>query len=128
MLPNIHERTERKLYDKILYEQHLHRIKTMLPTIDNSPPRKQPVSNRRLMEHIRKTRKIDFENKELLIRLAKCVQKSSIDNKLSPHIISHQKFKTKLSRTRAQLEANKITTENQMLLNRIINIPPTMKF
>ena len=128
MLPNIHGRTERKLYDKILYEQHLHRIKTMLPTIDNSPPRKQPVSNRRLMEHIRKTRKIDFENKELLIRLAKCVQKSSIDNKLSPHIISLQKFKTKLSRTRAQLEANKITTENQMLLNRIINIPPTMKF
>jgi len=126
MLPDIHNRPERKLYDKLLYEQHIHRIKNILPTIDTSCPKKHPLSNRKIIDDLRLKKKIEKENSELLLRLAKTIQTSSIDNKLSPYINNYRKFKSKLSKIRQKSNNDKITKENKELLKRIIEVSPTL--
>ena len=126
MIPDIHNRPERKLYDKILYEQHLDRIKNILPTIDNKAPRKHPLSNRKQIEDTQRYKKIEKENSNILLRIAKTIQKSSIDNALSPHIESYRKFQHKLIQNRNKVYNNKITKENQLLLKRIIEVRPTI--
>lgn len=126
MLPDIHNKPERKLYDKILYEQHVTRVKNMLPTIDNRPPRKHPLSNRKIMEENRKRRKIEKENFNILLRIAKSVQTSSIDNKLSKDINRCRKFKKQLTMKRKLSEHRKIITNNHKLLKRIIEVQPSV--
>ena len=126
MLPDIHNKPERKLYDKILYEQHVTRVKNMLPTIDNRPPRKHPLSNRKIMEENRKRREIEKENFNILLRIAKSVQTSSLDNKLSQYINRHRQFKRKLSMKRKLIEHKKITMNNHKLLKRIIEVQPNV--
>lgn len=119
----------RKLYDKILYEQHVERVKNMLPTIDNSTPRKMPFnSRRRLDDRKMKDKIIQKENYQLLLNLAKVIQKSSIDNKLSKHVKDTQNFKQHLLRIKRKTELRKITNENLQLLKRIQNVPPTLHF
>ena len=39
-------RPERKGYDKVIYEQHVNRLKTIQPTVDNKPPHEKPMSNK----------------------------------------------------------------------------------
>jgi len=126
MLPDIHNKPERKLYDKILYEQHVTRVKNMLPTIDNRPPRKHPLSNRKIMEENRKRREIEKENFNILLRIAKSVQTSSLDNKLSRYINRHRQFKRKLTMKRKLIEHRKITMNNHKLLKRIIEVQPNV--
>jgi hypothetical protein len=116
MLPDIHNRPERRLYDKVLYEQHIDRVKNML----------HPMSNRKIMDDFRMKKKIEKENYNILLRIAKSIQTTSIDNKLSPYINNHREFKKKLSRTRKRLEHEKITKDNQLLLKRIIEVPPSV--
>ena len=119
----------RKLYDKILYEQHLERVKNMLPTIDNSTPRRLPLINhRRLDDRKMKDRIIQKENYQILLNLAKVIQKSSIDNKLSNHVKETQTFKQHLLRIKRKNELKKITDENLQLLKRIQDVPPTIHF
>lgn len=121
--------TQRKSYDKILYEQHVERVKNMLPTIDNSTPRRHLLNdNRRLEDRIVKYRKIQQENMKLLMNIAKTIQKSSIDNKLSKHVKDTQDFHRRLLRIRRNNELKKITDENLQLLKRIQNVPPTIRF
>lgn len=126
MLPDIHNKPERKLYDKILYEQHVTRVKNILPTIDNRPPRKHPLSNRKIMEENRKRREIEKENFNILLRIAKSVQTSSLDNKLSRYINRHRQFKRKLTMKRKLIEHKKITMNNHKLLKRIIEVKPNV--
>lgn len=126
MLPDIHNKPERKLYDKILYEQHVTRVKNMLPTIDNRPPRKHPLSNRKIMEENRKRREIEKENFNILLRIAKSVQTSSLDNKLSRYINRHRQFKRKLTMKRKLIEHKKTTMNNHKLLKRIIEVQPNV--
>ena len=126
MLPDIHNKPERKLYDKILYEQHVTRVKNILPTIDNRPPRKHPLSNRKIMEENRTRKKIEQENFNILIRIAKSVQTSSIDNKLSKHINRYRKFKKQLTMKRKLSEHRKIIINNHKLLKRIIEVQPSV--
>lgn len=126
MLPDIHNKPERKLYDKILYEQHVARVKNMLPTIDNKPPRKHPLSNRKIIEENRKRKEIEKENFNILIRIAKSVQTSSLDNKLSQYINRHRQFKRKLTMKRKLIEHKKITMNNHKLLKRIIEVQPNV--
>ena len=126
MLPDIHNRPERRLYDKVLYEQHLDRVQNMLPTIDTGPPRKHPLSNRKIMNDLRMKKKIEKENRNILFHIAKTIQTSSLVNKLSPYVINHRVFKKKLSRTRKRLEQEKITKNNQLLLKRIQEVPPNI--
>lgn len=126
MLPDIHNRPERRLYDKVLYEQHIDRVKNMLPTVDTGPPRKHPMSNRKIIDDFRMKKKIEKENYNILLRIAKSIQTTSIDNTLSPYINNHREFKRKLTRTRKRLEHEKITKDNQLLLKRIIEVPPSV--
>ena len=39
-------RPERRGYDKVIYEQHVARIKTMAPTVDTKSPHEKPFSNK----------------------------------------------------------------------------------
>lgn len=39
-------RPERQGYDKIIYQQHVERIKKMAPTVDSGPPHEKPFSNK----------------------------------------------------------------------------------
>ena len=120
---------ERKSYDKILYEQHVERVKNMLPTIDNSTPRRLPFNDhRRLVDRMVKDRIIQQENIQMLMNIAKVIQKSSIDNKLSKHVKDTQEFKQRLLRIKRLNELKKITGENVQLLKRIQNVPPTIQF
>jgi hypothetical protein len=120
--------SQRKSYDKILYEQHVERVKNMLPTIDNSTPRRHPFNdNRRLEDRIVKYRKIQQENMKLLMNIAKTIQKSSIDNKLSKHVKNTQNFHRRLLRIKRNNELKQITDENRQLLKRIQTVPPTIR-
>ena len=120
--------SQRKSYDKILYEQHVERVKNMLPTIDNSTPRRDPFNdNRRLEDRIVKYRKIQQENMKLLMNIAKTIQKSSIDNKLSKHVKNTQNFHRRLLRIKRNNELKQITDENRQLLKRIQTVPPTIR-
>lgn len=120
---------QRKSYDKILYEQHVERVKNMLPTIDNSTPRRLPFNDhRRLADRMVKDRIIQQENIQMLMNIAKVIQKSSIDNKLSKHVKDTQEFKQRLLRIKRLNELKKITGENLQLLKRIQNVPPTIQF
>jgi len=120
------QRSERRLYDKILYEQHLERMKSMLPTIDNNEPRKHPFNHRRLRELIAQTRKIEKENIQILQNIAIAIQKSNIENTLSNHVQNIRNFKKQLYRVKRKNELQKITNENLQLLSRIQTVPPTI--
>jgi E3 ubiquitin-protein ligase TRIP12 len=60
----------------------------------------------------------------LLERLAKIVQKKTLDNTVHESVAMHQKLKKKISITRKRIEMQKITEENQRLLKRIQEVPP----
>jgi len=120
------QRSERRLYDKVLYEQHIERIKCMLPTVDNNEPRKHPFNHRRLRELIAQNRKIEKENIKILQNIATAIQQPTIDNTLSNHVQNIRNFKKQLYRTKRKNELQKITYENQQLLTRIQTVPPTI--
>jgi hypothetical protein len=126
MLSCIHQRSERKLHDKVLYEQHLERMKSMLPAIDNNEPRKHPFNHRRLRELIAQTRKIEKENIQILQNIAIAIQKPTIDNTLSNHVQNVRNFKKQLYRLKRKNELQTITDENLKLLTRIQTVPPTI--
>jgi hypothetical protein len=75
-----------------------------------------------------KDRIIQQENIQMLMNIAKVIQKSSIDNKLSKHVKDTQEFKQRLLRIKRLNELKKITGENVQLLKRIQNVPPTIQF
>jgi hypothetical protein len=75
-----------------------------------------------------KERIIQQENIQLLTNIAKAIQRSSLDNKLSKHVKDTQEFKRRLLRIRRNNELKKITDENLQLLRRIQNVPPTIHF
>jgi methylphosphotriester-DNA--protein-cysteine methyltransferase len=117
-------RPERRGYDKITYEQHIERVKSMQPTLNCGPPRAHPLSNKREKDKIREFANIEFDNKLLLERLAKVVQQKTIDNEIHKSVQMHAQFKKKLGLTKKRLEMQKLTEENQRLLKRIQEVPP----
>ena len=117
-------RPERRGYESIIYQQHLERIKTMLPTVDAGPPREHPFSNKREMEKQRYVAVIEMDNRLMLERLAKVVQNKTIDNEIHKSVAMHSTFKKKLGLTKKRLEMQKITEENQRLLKRIQEVSP----
>lgn len=130
MIPSIYNtsRPERKGYNKILYEQHKERIQNMLPTIDNSIPKKLPINHNKIRERINRAKQIDKDNIKLLHNLAKIIQNSSIDNKLSKHVEDTRLFKKHLINVKRKQLHRKITNENLQLLDRIRKVPPTLNF
>ena len=76
-----------------------------------------------LNEQRRKLAAIETDNKILLERLTTIVQ-SKIDDKTHPLTAVHASFKIDMLRTKKRIETQKITSENQRLLQRIRNVPP----
>ena len=114
-----------------LYHTHklrMEKIKNGPPSIDTSPPRAHPLVKRRLMESIKMAKKIDRENKDMLFRLACVCQKSNIDNKLSSHIEDYRIFTNARIHRERMNRARKITKENRILENRIINVRHCLTF
>lgn len=72
----------------------------------------------------RKFAAIEFDNRLLLERLAKIVQKKTIDNEIHAFIEEQKVFKAKLAQEKKQTVAHKITDENRRLLQRIQEVPP----
>jgi E3 ubiquitin-protein ligase TRIP12 len=117
-------RSERRGFEKILYEQHLDRLRSAKGYVDCGPPRAHPLSNKAEMDKRRKFAAIEFDNKLLLERLAAVVQTKTIDNEMDKATQHHKVFKAKLSLTKKKLELQKITEENQRILKRIQEVPP----
>ncbi len=46
-------RPERKGYEKLNYEQHTERLRTIKSTVDCGPPRAHPLSNKREMDKVK---------------------------------------------------------------------------
>ena len=114
-----------------LYHTHklrLQKIKNGPPTIDTTPPCAHPLVKRRLMESIKMAKKIEKENRDILFRLADACQKSSIDNKLSSHIEDYRIFTRSRIHRERMIRAQKITKENRILENRIINARHCLSF
>ena len=40
------KRPDRRGFEKLMYEQHVERIKTMKASVDTNPPRPHPLSNK----------------------------------------------------------------------------------
>ena len=117
-------RSERRGFEKILYDQHLERIRTMKGAIDSGPPRAHPLGNKAEMDKRRKFAAIEFDNKLLLERLAAVVQTKTIDNEIDEVTQLHVVFKKKLSLSKKKMEMQKVTEENQRILKRIQEVPP----
>lgn len=89
-------RVDRKGYDKLLYENHLQRLREIKSEIDMDSPKPAPAifSKKMEIEYNRKVDAIHRENIALVTRL--CNQSSVIDNKHSRRLLDVQKFKQQL--------------------------------
>lgn len=89
-------RVDRKGYDKLLYENHLQRLREIKSAIDMDTPKPAPAmfSRKLEIEYNRKVDAIHRENIALVTRL--CNQSSVIDNKHSRQVLDVQKFKQQL--------------------------------
>jgi hypothetical protein len=121
-------RVDRKSRDLILYYQHLDRVKNMKTNIDNLEPKKHPFTNKFSIEKSIEKKRLEMENRIICERILKSGQQSRIDNKLSPSVISYQKFKEQIYIHKQKLLIKKINTENHKLLERIINVEPVYNF
>ena len=101
------------------YDDHLRRMAEMKSVTDSGPPRSAGKSRRREIERRRHYAAIELDNRLLLERLAKIMQKKTIDNE--NHNI---KFRRSLTDTHRKLELQRITQENQRLLRRIQETEP----
>jgi hypothetical protein len=71
---------DRKGYNKILYEQHLERVKNIKSSIDNSKPSKCPLSKKWENEYNRKIDHINDSNNKLVHRLITLTGKKNETN------------------------------------------------
>jgi hypothetical protein len=89
----------------------------MKPTVDCGPPREHPFSNKNAMDKQRFQAVVEMDNRLMLERLAKVVQNKTIDNEIHKSVAMHARFKKKLGLTKKRIEMQKLTEENQRLLN-----------
>jgi hypothetical protein len=47
-----YSRSDRRGFDKLLYEQHVERIRSVKGTVDNKPPRPHPLSNKNEIDKV----------------------------------------------------------------------------
>jgi len=117
-------RPERRGYDKMIYEQHVDRLKKMAPTINSGPPHKRPNSDKWEQDKRREFLAIEYDNKLMLERLAKAIQGKGIDNKIHNSVKFHQEFKRKLAQQTKRERLAKLTRENKKLLRSIQEVAP----
>lgn len=60
----------------------------------------------------------------MLERLAKVVQKTSIDNEIHKSVEMHARFKKQLLLTKKRIAMQKLTDDNHRILKRIQEVPP----
>jgi hypothetical protein len=89
-------RVDRKGYDRVLYDNHLQRVRDAKSTIDMDSPKPSPtIFSRKLeIEYNQKMDKINRDNRALVSRLIN--QRSAIDNAHSPQLIDVRKFKQQI--------------------------------
>lgn len=87
-------RVDRKGYDKLLYENHLQRIREIKSAIDMAKPAPTIFSRKMEIEYKRKMDKINRDNKLLVTRLIN--QRSAIDNTLNQQMNEVRKFKQQI--------------------------------
>ena len=116
---NTRRRSERRGVDLMKFEEHLDRLQKVKPAIDNSEPRKHPLSNKSEIMKRRAYALIEQDNKLLLDRLSKIVQTKTIDNEMSTDTKKHHELKRRLTLLKKREQMQKITEDNQRLLKRI---------
>jgi hypothetical protein len=102
------------------YDEHVKRVIDMKSLVDSGPPRTAKVeSGKKEIERRRRYESIELDNRLMLERLAKIMQKKTIDNENKA-----AKFGKSLMQTHRKLELQRITQENQRLLRRIQETEP----
>lgn len=86
----------RTLYERMMYENHIDRMKKIKSTLDNKPPPPNPCffSKKWELEYNRKITKINKENNILANRLVNV--ESSLDNIHSKRLEEVRKFKKEI--------------------------------
>jgi hypothetical protein len=112
---------ERSGYKKLLYEQHLERVKNSKPIVDSSPPSVYPYSNRWKQKTQIEKRKIEIENNQLVDRIVNNNDKN-IDNELDTYIEDYAYFKRKMAIQKTIFDTDLINQQNKKLVNRLCNV------
>jgi len=111
---------ERSGYKKILYEQHLERVKNSKPIVDTGPPKVFPYDSRwKLKAHAEK-RKIEIENNLLVNRIIKNDEKN-VDNELDTYIEDYAYFKRKMAILKTIFDTNLLNQQNRKIFDRLCN-------
>jgi hypothetical protein len=113
-------RPERSGYKKILYEQHLERVKNSKPVVDTGPPTVYPYGNRWKIKAQNEQRKIEIENQLMINRIVNNNDKN-IDNELDTYIEDYAYFKRKMAIQKNIFDTNLINQQNKKLVNRLCN-------
>lgn len=112
---------ERSGNKKILYEQHLERIKNSKPVVDTSPPTVYPYCNRWKTKAQIEKRKIEIENILLVNRIINNNVKN-IDNELDTYIEDYAYFKRKMAIQKTIFDTDLINEQNKKLADRLCNV------
>jgi len=110
---------ERKGYKKMLYEQHLERIKNSKSVIDTGPPTVYPYGNKWKFAYDMQCKKIEKENKLLAERIVNPI--GDIDNELDTYLEDYAFLKRKMIIKKNIFDTNLINEQNKLLVNRLQN-------
>ena len=119
-------RSERIGVEKILYEQHLERLKNVEPVTDCYfyGPKIKPIP-RYVDETNRFRRRIEKENAHLLTRLAKVKSGTATHHHMS--IVRQLRWKQRLLHIERINRLKRIVQQNQRLLRNIQTVKPTIQ-
>ena len=111
--------TERTGYKKLLYEQHVERVKNSKPIVDTGPPKVYPYGNKWQIKSQIEQRKIEIENNQLVDRIIN--HEKTIDNELDTYIDDYAYFKRKMNIQKNIFDTNLINQQNKKLFSRLYN-------
>jgi hypothetical protein len=113
--------TERTGYKKLLYEQHVERVKNSKPIVDTGPPKVYPYGNKWQIKAQIEQRKIEIENNQLVDRIINNNERN-IDNELDTYIEDYAYFKRKMNIQKNIFDTNLINQQNRKLFSRLYNV------
>jgi len=117
-------RPERRGYDKMIYQQHVDRLKKITHVVDVNAPHEKPFSDKWEKDKRREFLAIEYDNKLMLERLASAVKEGCIDNKMHKSITFHREFKARQLLQAKRSRLHTITGENIQMLKRIQEVEP----
>jgi len=132
MLPSIaknYRRSERNNYEQFLYDEHVKRVKSALPTLKTYTDTEDKFNViKRANDRDYKIKQLMEQNKIILENIKNATKLTNIDNRLNKHVQTVRKFKKELYIRDKRLKFRQITEENKQLLQRIINVEPIYYF